>query len=302
MSERTPHAKSNGRAHLLALGCQDALPADVRAQIAAEGDVEWVRDIYYAAAQIRCPNHGYRALLLDLRALSRPHMDAAMAMAARAGLAVWLLPMDAGHTRTHAAITAGAVPWARVLDQVTGPPRVSALKEAASPTAVESLPRLNTAGRISSTILGDALGKLANGHSPSPVPPSEPFTNGHKRPAPMAPATAERPAIRDIIKQVLPEIAPPVIAPARFPEQKSESSGPAIEDKVAPPAMPVEPQVHVPPVMAEATGTGATARSENDATPETAKVQMTLDPPAEYDEISPVLSEEELRALLGPPE
>jgi hypothetical protein len=292
VSERSPHASTNGRAHILALGCAAALPGEVRAQIAAEGSVEWVADIYGAAAQTRNRQHGYRALLLDLRALSRQQLDFAIALAARTGLVVWLLPLDAGRTRMDAALSAGAIPWPRVVEPIDTRQVPSAPVEVKPPPAAKVPLQSDIAARLSEVLLGGAMKTVPNARVAPAVLPAAIPTNGHDQKAAPLP---ERQAQTARGEEVLSAAPVPVAPAVRSPEPKP---APLPTSEAAPAGPPKESLLDLAARFSQA----APPRSENVATPDITKVQVTSTPPPEYDEMSPVLSEDELRALLGPPE
>ncbi len=256
MLDRISQTVSNGRTHFLGLASAP-LSDTVRGQIEALGQVQWVGNIYEAAAEFTLSRHPYRALLIDLRALARPEVDALLALSRRTGLPVWLLPVDAGRTRITAALAGGALPWPQLPRQFEthdlppGMPVPVAISKAAP-----------TAAAILATRLSEIL---------AVEPALEIPRNGH-----VVPMTQQNP--------------PPKIA--------SSNNAPSTPPDSPAPVAHRSPLQGLPARLFEA----APTKSENVLPSNIPQNQVTLPPPSQYDEISPVLSAEELRALLGPPE
>ena len=236
--DRSSQTQSNGHAHFIGLAGL-SLSDTLRSQVDALGHVQWVGNIYEVAAEQAQHRHRYRALLVDLRALARPDVDALLALSRRTGLPVWLLPVDAGRTRLAAALAGGALPW----PQNSAKPR----NGHATPPAYE----------IPATKVVPANGASGRPH-PGPAPVASPASVAPAAPLPVAP---------------LPE---PQLPPATRPSPLQGL-----------PARLFEP---------------APAKSENVNPANIQSKEVTSPPLPQYDEMSPVLSEEELRALLGPAE
>lgn len=313
MSERTPHLHGNGRPHVIGLGSPPESEA-LRQVLDGVAHVEWVSTIYAAAAEQCQKRQIYRAVLLDLRALSRLQLDAALGLARRAGLPVWLLPVEVGRTRLQAALAAGALAWPQVLDQeqalaLVRPPIAPAVRseplKTASPTAAiaaarlaevlldppqsvstaEGAPQRNT--ELSTNLLvHDRRPAKSNGHSGGSAPARATPGNGS------AAQKVEQQDARQAEPAVAPvsTAAPAAVAPSAPSAPAASHAAPAV-----PPSLADLPARFFAPARAPAT-------SENKITPDPAPPRMTSAPPPEYDEFAPVLTEEEFRALLGPPE